>query len=84
MLAVYDMRDDDHAVPACLAVLLKIKGVIDMIFNIQNTKQMLVNCRYRIALERVKKGVIKNKINHPSNSNSLLLSIFSVWLTKEK
>lgn len=55
---------------ACLAVMLQIKGEIDMIFNIQSTKQMLVNYRYRIALERVKRGVIKNKINHPYNSNS--------------
>lgn len=68
----------------CLAVLLKLKGEIDIILNIQSTKQILVNYPYRIALERVKKGVIKNKINHPYNSNSSLLSIFSVWLTKEK
>jgi hypothetical protein len=71
-------------IPACLAVLLNIKREIDMIFNMQSTKQILVNYRYRIALERVKKGVIKNKINHPYNSNSSLLSIFSVWLTEEK
>jgi len=42
-------------IPVCLAVLLKIKIEIDMIFNIQSTKQMLVNYRYRIALERVKR-----------------------------
>jgi len=71
-------------ITACLAVLFKIEREIDTIFNIQSIKQILVNNRYRIALERVKMGVIKDKINHLYNSNSSLLSIFSVWLTKEK
>jgi len=71
-------------ITACLVVLLKMKREIDIIFNIQSIKQMFLNYRYRIALERVKKGVIKNKINHLYNSNSSLLSILSVWLTKEK
>jgi hypothetical protein len=49
-------------IPECLVVLLKIKGDIDLIFNIQSTKQMFKNYRYRIALKLVNKGVIKNKI----------------------
>jgi hypothetical protein len=49
-------------IPECLAILLKIKGDVDLIFNIQSTKQILKNYRYRIALKRVNKGVIKNKI----------------------
>jgi hypothetical protein len=55
-----------------------------IIFNIQSTKQILINSRYKIALKRFEKGVIKNKINHVYNSNSSLLSVFSVWLTKQK
>jgi len=56
VLAVYDMRNDEHDYACMTSCSVENERETDMIFNIQSIKQMLVNYRYRIALERVKRG----------------------------